>query len=148
VIVVDGSAALAALLASGPGRRALADEKLHAPYLIDIEMAGGLRRSVHAQRLSADAGWAALHVFRRLGMTRHPGTGLLRRVWDLRANLSAYDACYVALAETFQCDSAYRQTGASAGQRPQVCSHGRSRLASGVPSQPLPRRKPGAAGAR
>jgi predicted nucleic acid-binding protein len=104
MIVVDASAALAALLRDGPARRVLADEQLHAPHLIDIEVASGLRRSAYAQRLSADAAWAALNVFRRLGITRYPGTGLLERVWDLRANLSAYDACYVSLAETLQCD--------------------------------------------
>ena len=104
MIVVDASAALAALLNAGPARRALADNPLHAPHLIDTEVASGLRRHVWAQRLGADAGWAALDVFRRLGMTRYPGSGLLDRVWELRDNLSAYDACYVALAELLGCD--------------------------------------------
>jgi predicted nucleic acid-binding protein len=104
VIVVDASAALSALLNAGPARRALADQQVHAPHLIDIEVASGLRRTVHAERLSADAGWAALHTFRRLGVTRYPSAALLDRVWDLRENLSAYDACYVALAEFLECD--------------------------------------------
>lgn len=104
MIVVDASACLAALLRAGPARRALADQQLHAPHLIDIEVARGLRRQVRSQRLTADAGWGALNVFRRLGMTRHPATGLLERVWELRPNLSADDACYVALAETLGCD--------------------------------------------
>jgi predicted nucleic acid-binding protein len=104
VIVVGASAALSALLNSGPARRALADHQLHAPHLIDTEVASGLRRTVLAQRLSADAGWAALDTFRRLGMTRYPGSSLLDRVWELRDNLSAYDACYVALAELLRCD--------------------------------------------
>jgi len=104
VIVVDASAALAALLNAGPARRALADQQLHAPHVIDTEVASGLRRNVQAERLSAAAGWAALDAFRRLGMTRYPGSVLLDRVWDLRDNLSAYDACYVALAEFLGCD--------------------------------------------
>jgi predicted nucleic acid-binding protein len=104
VIVVDASAALSALLNSGPARRALADQQLHAPHLIDTEVASGLRRTVRSQRLSPDAGWAALDTFRRLGMTRYSGSSLLPRVWDLRDNLSAYDACYVALAELLGCD--------------------------------------------
>lgn len=104
MIVVDASAALSALLNAGPARRALADEQLHAPHLIDTEVASGLRRNVQAKRLSAAAGWVALDTFRRLGMTRYPGSALLDRVWDLRHNLSAYDACYVALAEFLACD--------------------------------------------
>ena len=104
MIVVDASAALSALLNSGPARRAVADQQLHAPHLIDTEVASGLRRTVRSQRLSADAGLAALDTFRRLGMTRYPGSSLLPRVWDLRDNLSAYDACYVALAELLGCD--------------------------------------------
>lgn len=104
MIVVDASAALAALLNAGPARHALADQQLHAPHLIDTEVASGLRRNVQAERLSAAAGWAALDTFRRLGLTRYPGSVLLDRVWDLRDNLSAYDACYVALAEFLGCD--------------------------------------------
>ena len=103
MIVVDASAALAALLNAGQARHALADQQLHAPHLIDTEVASGLHRNVQAQRLSAAAGWAALDTFRRLGMTRYPISGLLERVWDLRDNLSADDACYIALAELLGC---------------------------------------------
>lgn len=103
MIVVDASAALAALLNAGHARHALADQQLHVPHLIDTEVASGLRRNVRAERLTAAAGWAALDTFRRLGMTRYPSSALLERVWDLRDNLSAYDACYVALAELLGC---------------------------------------------
>jgi predicted nucleic acid-binding protein len=103
VIVVDASAALSALLNAGPARSALASEQLHAPHLIDSEVASGLRRKVAAQRLDADAGWTALDTLRRLGMTRYPVFALLDRVWELRDNLSAYDASYVALAELLGC---------------------------------------------
>jgi predicted nucleic acid-binding protein len=103
VIVVDASAALAALLNAGPARRALAIEQLHAPHLIDSEVANGLRRATGALQLDADAAWAALDAWRRLGMTRYPAHSLLDRVWELRDNLSAYDATYVALAELLGC---------------------------------------------
>ena len=104
MIVVDGSAALSALLNAGPARRALSNQQLHAPHLIDSEVANGLRRRVANQQLTADAGWVALDTLRRLGMTRYPVFSLLDRVWELRDNLSAYDASYVALAELLDCD--------------------------------------------
>ena len=104
MIVADASAALSALLNSGPARRALASEQLHAPPLIDSEVANGLRRRVGVQQLEANAGWTALDAFRRLGMTRYPAFSLLDRVWELRENLSAYDASYVALAELLDCN--------------------------------------------
>ena len=103
MIAVDASAALSALLNDGSARRALASEQLHAPHLIDSEVASGLRRMVAAEQLSADAGWTALDAFRRLGMTRYPVFSLLDRVWELRDNLSACDASYVALAELLDC---------------------------------------------
>jgi predicted nucleic acid-binding protein len=104
VIVVDASAALSAVLNAGPARRALADEQLHAPHLIDSEVANGLRRRVAAEQLSAADGWNALKAWRTLGMTRYPVFSLLERVWELRDNLSAYDASYVALAEALHCN--------------------------------------------
>jgi predicted nucleic acid-binding protein len=104
VIVIDASAALSALLNAGPARSALASEQLHAPHLVDSEVANGLRRMVAAEQLAADSGWIALDAFRRLGMTRYPVFSLLDRVWELRDNLSAYDASYVALAELLDCN--------------------------------------------
>ena len=104
MIVVDASAALSAVLNGGPARRALTNEQLHAPHLIDSEVANGLRRRVAAQQLSAPDGWSALNAWRSLGMTRYPVFALLDRVWELRENLSAYDASYVALAELLNCN--------------------------------------------
>lgn len=103
MIVVDASAAVSALLNAGPARCALADVQLHAPHLIDSEVASGLRRRVMAQQLGADAAWTVLETWRRLGMTRYPTFSLLQRVWELRENVSAYDASYVALAELLDC---------------------------------------------
>lgn len=103
MIVVDSSAAIASLLNAGPARKALQDQQVHVPHLIDAEVASGLRRLVATGRLGADDGWAALDTWRRLGVTRHPVAGLLPRVWQLRENVSAYDATYVALAEMLDC---------------------------------------------
>jgi predicted nucleic acid-binding protein len=103
VIVVDASAALSALLNAGDARTLLAEEQLHVPHVVDSEIANGLRRHVARRDLSTEDGWASLDAWRRLGVTRHPVFGLLDRVWQLRDNVSAYDATYVALAETLGC---------------------------------------------
>ena len=103
MIVVDASAALAALLQDGRARRMVAAEQLHAPHLVDSEVARGLRRKVATGQLAAQTGWSALDTWRRLGMTRYPVIALLDRVWELRRDVSSYDASYVALAELLDC---------------------------------------------
>jgi predicted nucleic acid-binding protein len=103
VIVVDASAAVSALLNAGPARQALAEERVHVPHLIDAEVANALRRGVAAARIEPGNAWAALDRWRRLGMSRYAIVHLLARVWELRENLSAYDASYVALAESLDC---------------------------------------------
>ena len=103
MIVLDASAALSGLLNAGPARESLAGEQLHAPHLVDSEVASGLRRHVASHRIAADDAWAALDAWRRLGLTRYAVHGLLERVWELRENLSAYDSGYVALAESLGC---------------------------------------------
>jgi predicted nucleic acid-binding protein len=103
MIVVDASAAVSALLNDGQARQLLRRERLHAPHLIDSEIASVLRRQVHHSRVTASDAWNALDAWRRLALTRYPTPGLLRRIWALRNNLSAYDASYLALAETLDC---------------------------------------------
>ena len=103
MIVVDASAALSALVNEGPARNAFRVEQLHVPHLIDAEVASGLRRLVRAQRLDAAAAQAVVQAWQRLGLRRYPVVGVLGRVWQLRDNLSASDACYIALAESLGC---------------------------------------------
>ncbi len=103
MIVVDASAALAGLLNDGSARRLLSGDQVHAPHLVDSEVASGLRRRVAAGQLTSDDGWAALDVWRHLAVTRYAVHTLLDRVWQLRDNLSGYDAGYVALAEALDC---------------------------------------------
>jgi len=103
MIVVDASTAVAGLLNDGPARRSLGAEQLHVPHLIDSEVANGLRRRVLGKEIGESEGWAALNTWRHLAATRYAVHTLLGRIWQLRANLSAYDAGYVALAESLDC---------------------------------------------
>ena len=74
-------------------------EELHAPQLIDVEVTQVLRRYVLAGELDGDHGRTLLNDLMLFPMRRHPHQLLLGRIWDLRDNLSAYDATYLALAE-------------------------------------------------
>jgi predicted nucleic acid-binding protein len=103
VIVVDASAALAALTRVGAARDALALEDVHVPHLVDIEIVSGLRGLVAGRVLESSAARGALEAWRGLAIRRHSMLGLLQRVWELRDNLSPYDASYVALAEVLGC---------------------------------------------
>jgi predicted nucleic acid-binding protein len=99
VIVVDASAAVLGLLNDGDARAYLADEPFACPHLADAEVVNALR--MHVRRGDVDAADAerAIGAWARLGMYRVPAVGLLERIWQLRDNLSAYDATYVAVAE-------------------------------------------------
>lgn len=103
MIVVDASAALLALLSDGAARAALAADSLHAPHLVDSEVAHALRRRTAVGQLDAGNAWTALDTWRRLGITRHAALPYLGRIWSLRANMSAYDATYIGLAEALGC---------------------------------------------
>lgn len=100
--MVDASAAVSALTGDGPARAILGEHRLHAPHVVDVEVAQALRRRVAAGDVAAGDGANALATWARLGVTRHPVTGLLGRIWELRDNLSAYDAAYAALAEALE----------------------------------------------
>lgn len=104
MIVVDASVVLELLLrtAMAPGVEArLLDsgESLHAPQLLDLEVAQVLRRYWRAGALDAERGRQALADLLDLPVTRYPHGIFLDRIWALRHNLTAYDAAYLALAE-------------------------------------------------
>ena len=75
------------------------EETLHAPHLLDVEVAQVLRRYALAGDVETERCGAALEDLAALPLSRYPHDFLMSRVWDLRANMSAYDAVYVALAE-------------------------------------------------
>jgi predicted nucleic acid-binding protein len=103
VLVVDTSAVLSALAAAAPSRELLerlaADRDLHAPHLIDVELLHALRRLCLSGDLSEDRAADARTDFRELALVRYPHEELADRIWELRHNLTAYDAAFVALAE-------------------------------------------------
>ncbi len=104
MIVLDASAAIDWLLQTHAGRRIeqrifSQNKSLHAPHLLDLEVAQVLRRLVREGVISAHRADQAIEDLLDLRMTRYPHFFLLPRIWQLRHNLSAYDAAYVALAE-------------------------------------------------
>jgi len=103
VIVVDASALLEVLLrtpaAQGVERRLFdPGETLHAPHLVDLEIAQALRRYAASGQISGERGRQALDDLAAFRLRRWPHEPLMPRVWSLRDNLTAYDAAYVALA--------------------------------------------------
>lgn len=103
VLVVDASVLAVALADDGSeGSRArdrLRGEELAAPELVDLEVASVLRRQRAAGKLDDRRARLALTDLADLPMRRAPHLPLLARCWELRDNLTVYDAAYVALAE-------------------------------------------------
>ena len=104
MIVLDASAAIEWLLQSPAAakiekRLFSPSQSLHAPHLLDVEVAQVLRRYVREKIISAQRGQEALEDLADIPLSRYPHDFLIPRVWELRATLTAYDAVYVALAE-------------------------------------------------
>lgn len=105
MIVTDASFLVMALADDGPdgtqARERLHGEELAAPHLVDLEVTSVLRRSVLAGNVTEQRALQALQDLADLDVERVAHTSLLARVWELRGNFTAYDACYVAMAELF-----------------------------------------------
>jgi predicted nucleic acid-binding protein len=100
-VVVDASALVDALLVGVPGAAArIADADLHTPVTVDAEFLHAMRRRWLARLVDEEHTESTLMLFRRLVIVRHPVEPLVRRMWSLRRNITAYDAAYVALAES------------------------------------------------
>lgn len=102
MIVIDASAAVLGLMNDGETRAMLAAEAAICPHLADSEVVHALRGRVLRGDLDVGVAERMIDVWQRLGLERVGVSGLLGRVWELRANLSAYDATYVALAEALE----------------------------------------------
>lgn len=104
MIVLDSSAILEILLQTAAGapvaeRLLTSDASLHAPHLLDVEVAQVLRRFVAQGQVKEARASQALGALADFPVERYSQTILLPRIWVLRHNLTAYDAAYVALAE-------------------------------------------------
>lgn len=104
MIVLDASVVIELLLNTDRGdlvRDRVRDpaESLHAPHLLSVEVAQVLRRYVAARSVPAAIAAAALEDLAALDLARYEHEPLLGRVWELRENVTAYDAVYLALAE-------------------------------------------------
>jgi predicted nucleic acid-binding protein len=104
MIVLDASAMVEVLLGT-PAAKAVEGRllgtglRLQAPHLLDAEVAHVLRRLAAIGGITPQTGQEALADLADLHLRRHAHDWLLPRVWELRHNLTAYDAVYVALAE-------------------------------------------------
>jgi predicted nucleic acid-binding protein len=108
VIVVDASAVIEVLLNTDAGET-VADRLLNpsetvaAPHLLDVEVLQVLRRYTLAGNLDAERGQQAVEDLRDLPIARYPHEPFVQRIWEMRHNVTAYDAAYIALAEALDC---------------------------------------------
>ena len=127
MIVADASAILELLLRTPFGAAVEArlfrpNETVHVPALLDLEVAQVLRRYVARGDLAEPRARASLDLLVAFPMERYSHEPLVRRIWKLRDNLTAYDAAYVALAEALRaplltCDS---KLAAAAGTKAKI----------------------------
>jgi predicted nucleic acid-binding protein len=107
VIVIDASVVIEVLLNTPAGIQIAErffdpDETLHTPHLLDVEVAQVFRRYTRTGELDAARGLQALEDLVDFPLTRYPHDLFLPRIWELRHNVTAYDAAYIALAETLE----------------------------------------------
>lgn len=102
-VTVDASVVVAVLVGRGPTATWAAEWLLRGdlivPALLPFEVLNVLRRLEHRGQLDATAATFAERQLTRLTTTVIPGDAIADRVWELRHNLTAYDAAYVAVAE-------------------------------------------------
>lgn len=121
MLVVDASAILEVLLNTPAGAKVAArlfapGETLHAPHLLDLEVSQVLRRYALAGEVDDRRGRDALEDLADLPLTRYPHGLFLPRIWELRQNLTAYDAVYVALAEALASPLLTRDAALASGR--------------------------------
>lgn len=103
MIVADSSAVVEVLLNTPSGleirRRFAVEEAIHVPHLLDLEVLQVFRHYARTSVLSPQRAQQALEDYADLPLRHYSHRILLPRIWELRHNLTAYDAAYLALAE-------------------------------------------------
>jgi predicted nucleic acid-binding protein len=127
MIVIDASALIEILLQTSRSSRVAArltrrPGAVSAPHLIDLEVAQVVRRYTRAGDITQERGREALEDLSTFPLTRYRHDLLIQRIWELRDNLTAYDAAYVVLAEALAaplitCDG---RLAAASGHRARV----------------------------
>jgi predicted nucleic acid-binding protein len=123
VIVVDASVLANVVGDDGEdgdrARGAIHGQELSVPDLVDVEVVSVLRRRWLAKTMTARRFAAAVEDLSAVPADRYPVLPFMRRAYELRANVSAYDATYVALAEQLECAliTADRRLAAAPGPR-------------------------------
>jgi len=108
MIVLDSSAAVELLLGlprAAPlirERLATPGEAVHVPHLFDLEVMASVRRHLLRGALSVERASGALAALAALRATRYPHAPFRARIWQLRENLTPYDAAFVSLAEALE----------------------------------------------
>jgi predicted nucleic acid-binding protein len=107
VLVIDASVLAPVVGDAGSDglrfRHRLRGEAVAGPDLLRVEVASVLRRHAHTGQLTPEQADAALDDLVYFPIRVFPTAALLRRVWELRQNLTTYDGCYIALAEAVDC---------------------------------------------
>ena len=99
---------MAVLLNLGVGARRIRermereDNSLHVPHLFEIEVIDALRHHALRHGISESRRLELLEDLTTMSISRYAHTAMLPRIWELRDNVSAYDASYIALAETLE----------------------------------------------
>jgi predicted nucleic acid-binding protein len=125
MVVVDASALVESLAGGAVAPRLqdrLRHEDIHAPFLVEVEVLQALRRFARSGYLSEDRAATARDHLDALPLVLYPHRPLMERIWELRANHTAYDASYIALAEALPapivtCDA---RMARSAGHHAQI----------------------------
>ncbi len=127
MIVLDASVVLDIVTAVAKGRDIAVrieqtDDDFIAPHVIDLEVLQALRRQLRLGLIDLARATSAVAILRDLPLTRMSHEPIIARIWELRHNLTAYDAAYVALAElmgaaVWTCDQKF---SGAAGHRAQI----------------------------
>lgn len=108
MIVIDASVLVITLIDNSELgnniRKEISESDLYAPELIDLEIASVLRKLIRLKNIPVERADQAIKDLRRIKLNRVPHIELIPRCWELRYNITPYDAAYISLAEILDCE--------------------------------------------